>query len=177
MRCTRVRFFQDSDSVACSRIGNAAWRQVLARYYDEATIDHFQKYHEPARYIQISQQYFSHSRILVAETDGVVLGFCLLGDLQNPKGEGEIYQLFVDPNHMREGIGTLLHTTAERVAKENGRTKLRCDSAIHPETIRFWEKCGFESRGEKVRKYPDGFDAKVVYMEKQLSQTDQVPNT
>ncbi|MBI2126460.1 MAG: GNAT family N-acetyltransferase [Thaumarchaeota archaeon] len=169
--CTRVRFFLDSDSVACSRIGNAAWRQVLATYYDEATINHFQKYHEPARYIQISQQYSSYSKIFVAETNGFVLGFCLLGDLQNPKREGEIYQLFVDPNHRREGAGTLLYATAEQFAREKGITKLRCDSAIHPETIRFWERCGFESKGDMIRKYPDGFEAKVVYMEKQFSWT------
>lgn len=79
--------------------------------------------------------------------------------------------MFADPNHRQEGIGTSLYAAAEQFAKENAITKLRCDSAIHPETIRFWERRGFKSKGEMIRKYPDGFEAKIVYMEKQLSWT------
>ena len=110
-----------------------------------------------------------YAKIFVAESNGSVLGFCLLGDLKNQNRTGEVYQLFVDPNHRKKGIGSLLFKEAERFAKENGLTKLRCDSGIHPDTIGFWEKkCGFQNKGRMVRKYRDGFEANVVYMEKIL---------
>ena len=162
-----IRPFGEKDAVELRGIADSCWNMILSAYYDEKTIAHFEQYHEPERYVTLSKS--DYSRIFVAEIDRSVVGFCLLGDLKNKARTGDVYQLFVDPDHRRKGIGTLLYNEAEMFAKGRGLVKLRCDSGIHPETISFWKnKCGFRSKGHMIRRYRDGFEAKVVYMEKVL---------
>ncbi|WP_031467457.1 GNAT family N-acetyltransferase [Sciscionella sediminilitoris] len=59
-------------------------------------------------------------RTLVAVEKGTVLGFASHGPDRGEAGIGELYALYLDPDHWRRGIGTLLHTAALRELLEAG---------------------------------------------------------
>lgn len=65
-------------------------------------------------------------RVTVAERDGTVLGFyALAGDPPDP---GVLDLMFVDPDHIRHGVGTRLWTHAVATARHAGLTRFTIDS-------------------------------------------------
>ena len=74
----------------------------------------------------------------VAEAETIIVGF---GSI-SPDGRA-IGDLYVLPNYTRQGIGTLLLTTLERVALQKGVSKLWVMASLTGRS--FYSSCGFQS--------------------------------
>lgn len=85
--------------------------------YDAA----FMKAAEPELIFE-PERFAPHFLVFVIEIDGQYLGFCSL----IPSGESsvELHDLFVDPDHMGCGIGTLLWRHAVETARRLGYCKM-----------------------------------------------------
>ena len=82
--------------------------------------------------------------VRVAESDGAVVGFAVLFE---PDGDGcELDGLFVEPGHMRGGVGRALVEDAVRIARERGATRI--DVVANPQALAFYRAVGFVDAGE-----------------------------
>jgi GNAT superfamily N-acetyltransferase len=83
----------------------------------------------------------------VAEENGVVLGFAV-----GNKTTGNIWALFVDPDHEGKGVGSLLHAAMVGWLFEQGLPRLCLGTEPGTRAQRFYEASGWSL----VRILPDG---------------------
>lgn len=93
---------------------------------------------------------------LVADTDGrtyrhvaVFDGAALVGyaRIRLEGGESRIFQVSVVPDRQREGIGALLVSALERIARDAGRTEVELHARSH--VVTFYERLGYATEGEE----------------------------
>ena len=96
-----------------------------------------------AELIRLPEDQILGGHVLVAERDGVPLGFAVVV----PRGDGdaELDGLFVDPESWRMGIGRALVVAAEALARERGSTVLHVVG--NPNAAGFYSSCGFKTVG------------------------------
>ncbi len=83
----------------------------------------------------------------VAEDRGVVVGFAI-----GNKVTGNIWALFVDPDHEGRGHGRRLHDTMVRWLFDEGLTRLQLSTDPNTRARRFYERAGWSF----VRVLPSG---------------------
>ncbi len=98
---------------------------------------------------------------LVAEDAGRVLGYAAV-DL----ARGEVDALFVEPGEHGRGIGALLLTACEDLARAAGGTRLYLSASLN--AVPFYRRAGFTSLGEELYAHHSGIGIPSVLMEKQL---------
>lgn len=78
---------------------------------------------------------------------------CQLDFLQSPRGRyAVVNDVFVPPEHRREGLATALLQKAVRIAEENGCYKVLCWSRFSNSIAhRLYEKVGFSKWGYEFR--------------------------
>jgi len=90
-----------------------------------------------------------HSQVLVAEGDGVVLGFVALHALPRFEHDDRIVRLLalvVDAGARERGLGRALIAAAEEVAGELGAAFTEITAAHHrPEARRLYETLGYDA--------------------------------
>ena len=86
--------------------------------------------------------------VLVAERDGRVVGFAVVGAAEDPQGAGELYAINVDPDHWGTGAGRalLLAGQAELVRLGHGEAVLWVLPGNH-RARRFYEAAGWVADG------------------------------
>ncbi len=99
--------------------------------------------------IELTAEQIAAGLVRVAEQNGVVVGFSVL--LPPAAGACELDGLFVEPRRMRSGIGSRLVDDAERVARENGATRI--DVVANPQAVAFYEQVGFTTVGEATTRF------------------------
>jgi GNAT superfamily N-acetyltransferase len=129
-----------------ARPGDAGWEEYLARIADV-----------PGR--------ADRTTILVAVEGGTIVGSATLeldSRVEEPEDpplrpeEAHIRMLGVDPAVRGRGVGTLLMSTCERLALQNGKTMMTLHTTQRMVAARrMYERLGYE-RGED-RVFPDGF--------------------
>lgn len=82
--------------------------------------------------------------VVVAERDGVILGFYQLG---GEPPDAELMDLFIEPNAIGTGLGRRLWEHAVRSARERGFRSLQLESDPHAE--QFYLRMGAERTGER----------------------------
>ena len=85
--------------------------------------------------------------VLVAEVDGVVVGFVAYA-MNDKDKTGEVLLLAVHPDHQNLGIGTELNTFALKKMKEGGMTMARVETGgdpSHAPARRSYEKAGYQA--------------------------------
>jgi ribosomal protein S18 acetylase RimI-like enzyme len=96
---------------------------------------------------------------LAAVADGAVVGFAHIGDYhldhgngETDPGAGEVYGIYVHPDHWRHGAGrALLATSVARLTQARARpVRLWVLEANEP-SRRFYERCGFAADGATGR--------------------------
>jgi len=83
----------------------------------------------------------------VAEEHGVLLGFAV-----GNRTTGNIWALFVDPDHEGKGAGSLLHTAMVNWLFEQGLSRLWLGTQPGTRAQRFYEAAGWSF----IRMLPDG---------------------
>jgi ribosomal protein S18 acetylase RimI-like enzyme len=90
-----------------------------------------------------------HSRVLVAETEGEVLGFIAIHALPRFEHDDRIVRilaLVVDAGVRERGVGHLLMTEAENVGRELGAVFTEVTAGHHrPEAQRLYESLGYDA--------------------------------
>jgi GNAT superfamily N-acetyltransferase len=89
------------------------------------------------------------SRVLAAEAAGEVIGFVafhILPRFETDERFARIVALVVDPGVRARGIGRLLMTEAERVARDEGAAFLEVTAGHHrPEARKLFESLGYDA--------------------------------
>jgi predicted N-acetyltransferase YhbS len=93
--------------------------------------------------IELPAEQVEAGLVRVAEQDGVVVGFAVL--MEPSAGACELDGLFVEPGHMRAGIGRRLVDDAKRAARGRGATRI--DVVANPQAVAFYERVGFVVTG------------------------------
>jgi GNAT superfamily N-acetyltransferase len=102
----------------------------------EALLTHPDAIELPAAQLEANQ-------VVLAEHDGVVLGFAVV--LERDDGDIELDGLFVAPEHWRRGIGRALVERCATDAGKAGAVQLHVIGSYHAEA--FYHRCGFETIG------------------------------
>jgi GNAT superfamily N-acetyltransferase len=85
---------------------------------------------------------------LAAEADGIVVGFVSVGASRDADADGELFAIYVDPNHWRTGIGRDLITAGEERLRELGHEEATLwVLAKNPRARRFYERVGWRHDG------------------------------
>jgi len=118
-----VRRAGEADASAIASIHVRAWQAayrgiVPDAYLDGLSIEDFAERHRGR--IRVPQP---GVEVWVADADGTVAGFAVLGPARGPiggEGEGEVYAIYVDPGRVRRGIGRVLLEHAARRFRDGG---------------------------------------------------------
>jgi ribosomal protein S18 acetylase RimI-like enzyme len=90
----------------------------------------------------------AHSRVLVAEHDGSVLGFIAIHAMPRFEHDDRIVRilaLVVDAGARERGVGRSLMSAAEAAASELGAAFIEITAGHHrPEARRLYESCGYD---------------------------------
>lgn len=99
--------------------------------------------------IRLPAEQITAGLVRVAEQQGIVVGFAVLLE---PAGDAcELDGLFVDPDHMRAGVGRLLVDDAQRIARE--RRVASITVVANPQAVAFYEAVGFRTTGETQTRF------------------------
>jgi ribosomal protein S18 acetylase RimI-like enzyme len=85
---------------------------------------------------------------LVGEIEGTVAGFVSVGASRDGDSNGELFAIYVDPDHWSTGVGRALITAGEERLRELGYT----DAILwvlddNPRARRFYERAGWHHDG------------------------------
>jgi RimJ/RimL family protein N-acetyltransferase len=79
-----------------------------------------------------------------------IIGLCALYKQKGKSDEGELVQVWINPNYRGKGISKELVDSALAWGRENGITKIVANVKYYNErAIGFFEKCGFNKRAEE----------------------------
>ncbi|MGH3646785.1 MAG: GNAT family N-acetyltransferase [Micromonosporaceae bacterium] len=122
---------------------------------------------------------YAHVRGFVAEVDGQIVGFVNYGPYRkshdrgwaavDPNGGGEVYALYVDPDHWGCGAGAELLDAAVTDLLQAAETPVRVWSLTGNErALRFYRRHGFVSDG-KTQMIRIGLDPTIELPEERLT--------
>lgn len=91
----------------------------------------------------------AHSRVIVAEHDGAILGFIAVHALPRFEHDDRILRilaLVVDPGARERGVGRALMAEAERIGTELGAAFVEITAGHHrPEARHLYEQLGYDA--------------------------------
>lgn len=97
------------------------------------------------------------AKVIVAEEDGVIVGFMKLAFVEKPWGKScEVETLVIDDPRRSLGIGRRLMDEAERIARDSGAAGVRVDVLFENESAReFYERLGYTRTSIRLGKAID----------------------
>jgi GNAT superfamily N-acetyltransferase len=117
-----VRPGELTDATALGTIRVAAWRQAYDGSVAREVLDGLDAEHEALAFAaRMHADPAIHT--LVAVSEGVVIGYCIFGpDRDEPaRDRGEVYAVYVHPDHWRSGAGSQLMNAALEELAASGR--------------------------------------------------------
>jgi len=105
----------------------------------------------------------------VAELDGEVVGFVDVGESRDGDAEGEVYAIYVDPDHFGAGMGRELIRAAELRMRELGYADvILWVMEDNPRARRFYEAAGWTLDGTRRPIEIFGIEVPEVRYQKKL---------
>jgi ribosomal protein S18 acetylase RimI-like enzyme len=142
IRAVRVRRAVVDDAEAIERVRTDTWRDTYRGLMPDALLDGLG--YDATRRRAIMAALPPHQFALVAERDGVVVGFCLGGRSRttDPFG-GEVYAIYVLPEHQGQGVGrALLEAGAKELADRGFPALIVWVLRENAPSRRFYERMG-----------------------------------
>lgn len=99
--------------------------------------------------IHFSADHVSSGRTLVAEVNGILVGFVVW--LPIGEATAELEGLFVDPDHWRSGVGSELFGAASEAVTKAGFKNLYVIAP--PTALDFYRRCGFVRTGATATQF------------------------
>jgi GNAT superfamily N-acetyltransferase len=91
---------------------------------------------------------FRRSPPLVAEVDGRIVGFAAVGTSRDPDADGELYAIYVHPDHWGTGVGRALIEAGEARLRDLGHGRaILWVLEDNPRARRFYEAAGWSTDG------------------------------
>jgi len=114
----------------------------------------------------------------VAERDGQIVGYVAVGRSADEESDGELYAIYVHPEHWGTGIGRALLRAGEERLRELGHTRaVLWVLEDNPRTRRFYELAGWSSDGTAREIELFGFRVPEVRYVKDLGRTGRAIKT
>ena len=105
----------------------------------------------------------------VAELDGAVVGFTSVGPSRDESGVGELYAIYVDPEHWSTGTGRALIERAEEQLRTTYRDVTLWVLEDNPRARAFYERAGWSVDGGRKAEARWGVRAPEVRYRKRLT--------
>ncbi len=153
-----IRRAARKDCEALCEIRVASIRELGQTHYSEEELDAWAAGKGPARY----EKRIAEQHVVVAERAGVPVGFGTF-DPQT----GEIIQLYVHPDHARQGVGTRILEHLLQEARVAGFGVVHCAASLSARD--FYVKAGFEAGPRRRRRFRSGGEVDCVAMRKRLA--------
>ena len=107
-----VRHATVEDAPALGRVHVRAWQAAYRGQMPDDYLDGLRAAERAAGWGRGLQRDRARDPVLVAERDGRVVGFAVVGAAEDPRGAGELFAINVDPDHWGAGAGRALLATA-----------------------------------------------------------------
>jgi GNAT superfamily N-acetyltransferase len=105
----------------------------------------------------------------LAELDGTIVGFVAVGASRDEGADGELFAIYVHPDHWGTGVGRALIEAGEQRLRELGHSEaLLWVLEDNPRARRFYETAGWSADGTKRRIEVFGFDVPEARYVKRL---------
>ena len=146
------------DAKAVAEIHVAAWQSAYQGIMPDEDLAALSVAKREAFWKEAIQ--YAEPQLLVAEQDGKLLGFIGFDrsrDKGTPATTGEIWALYVSPEHWDKGVGLALWDAALEACVEEGFTSLTLWVLLRNErALRFYELAGFKRDMASIKTIPVG---------------------
>jgi RimJ/RimL family protein N-acetyltransferase len=152
------------DAEAVARVHIESWQVAYADVFPREELEQLSG-QRAARRVELHRR----SPPLVAEADGEIVGFVSVGRANDADADGELYAIYVHPDHWDQGFGRELIAAGEDRLRELGH-----DHAVlwvledNPRARRFYELAGWKPEGSKRPIEVFGVEVPEVRYEKRL---------
>ena len=133
-----VRRARQEDKKSIWHVHIRAIEEVCKSHYSKEEIQAWTEVLKPARY----EEPIRRGPFYVAVEGESIIAF---GNLNQESGE--IEALYVDPDHVRRGVGIKILKTLENKALDSGLTLLRLTSSLN--AVRFYQMAGYKPEKQK----------------------------
>lgn len=151
-----IREATPADAEAIAKVHVETWQSAYRGDIPDAILDGLSLADREMQWSQLLKDSKPRSNIYVAEVDGELVGFTSAGPCRDEDlmefDVGEIYAIYVTPEHWREGIGSgLMRRTVEFLAQEDYDFMSLWVLKTNRKARDFYEKAGFVPDGtEKI---------------------------
>ena len=173
-RHMNIRLATVDDATALAKIHVESWLKAYRGIVPDAHLHGFTVERRTERFRQSLAD--NSEETYVAELDGQILGFLTLGDCRDSDVDhsttGEIWGIYLSPQHWRKGIGRFLAKQGESMLASRG-----CSVATlwvleaNGQARRFYEAMGFETDGA-TKEVELGAPLKAVRYRKKLKDAE-----
>lgn len=141
-----VRDATPEDAAAIARVQERGWQAAYRHVFPAEELDRggfilADRWHE--RLVRPPAGWST----FVAEHDGEVVGFSAVGPSRDETGIGELYAIYVDPEHWSTGAGRTLIAEAEQSLRTTYREVTLWVLEDNPRARAFYERAGWTSDG------------------------------
>ena len=140
---------REAGKADCKRIGEISMLGWQFAYQNILPADYLAAIRLEDRAARFERVLESGSSLLVAEEDETIVGFISGGKCRNsvhPDYDGEVYAIYLDPDHTKRGIGKLLIESLEKRLASDGMTGVVAWMLVGNEAQHFYKGLG----GEKI---------------------------
>jgi putative acetyltransferase len=133
-----IRRAEQVDKGAIWQVHVRSIKEVCKTHYSKRELQMWTEVLKPDRY----EEQISKGPFYVAVEDETIIGF---GNLN--KKSGEIEALYVDPEHLRQGVGIKILQVLEDEALDSGLKRLCLTSSLN--AVGFYEMAGYRPQRQK----------------------------
>jgi ribosomal protein S18 acetylase RimI-like enzyme len=156
----RIRTAGEDDQRAIMTVRTASWRAAYAGIVEPAALDELDREDLADRIRRYREALAAGMHVTVAEsTPHGIVGFCAFGPARvdrampsgpSETGAGEVYAVYVHPDHWRNGAGAALLTDAVDTLRSAGRSSVVLWTfEENGPARRFYERQGFHADGNR----------------------------
>ena len=161
-----IRRAEPLDAEGIAQVLVAAWRSAYRGIPADGALDRLSVDDSERRWRERIAKPWGH--IFVAEQEDRIVGFAACGSSQDEDIDrervGEIYVIYVHPEHWRQGVGTaLLAKSVDRLRRDGFEEALLWVLRGNQQAMAFYEGAGFEADGaSRVKRRADGLEMPIV---------------
>jgi GNAT superfamily N-acetyltransferase len=162
-----VREATAADADAIGRIHAETWRAAYAGVFPDAAFEVERRQRWWRQWLRQPLQ--PPAATLVAEDEGVVVGFAGVGRSRDEPALGELYTIYVDPNRWSTGAGRALIEAAEDALRKHGFSEAMLWVLEGNERAeRFYRRAGWEQDDGRKTELLEGAELTEVRYRKPL---------
>jgi GNAT superfamily N-acetyltransferase len=165
----QIRLATPADAEAIERIRVRGWQTAYRHVFPPEKLDAMEL--DWSRWGESLGDPNADRTSFVAELDGCVVGWVVVGPSAFPEQWGELHGLYVDPDHWSRGAGQALISRAEQELARSWAEAILWTLEDNTRTRRFYELAGWQFDGTRGSFPRLGVEAPVVRYRKRLSKS------